>query len=83
MGHIPAATIVPDATCGLTPSRWLLKTALARLIIPEYVARWKLDAREDSRANLKTLRLRTGLIGQDAEELSLSRGGRHIAGLEG
>jgi hypothetical protein len=42
-----------------------------------------LDARKDSRANLETLGLRAGLIGQDAEELFLGRGGRHIAGLEG
>lgn len=42
-----------------------------------------LDARKDSRANLETLGLRAGLIGQDAEELFLSRGRRHIAGLEG
>ena len=42
-----------------------------------------LDAGKDSRANLETLGLRARLIGQDAEELFLSRGGRHIAGLEG
>lgn len=37
---------------------------------------------KNSRANLKAFGLRAGLIGQDAQELFLSGGGRHIAGLK-
>jgi hypothetical protein len=88
--------MVPAATRGLTPSRWELKDMIISQQYPPQLAPliYILNPESDcpryqryrySRANLKTLSLRTGEVRQNAKELLLRGGGarRHGADAEG